>query len=651
MVDENTRDRYHLGVGSTMVVGQSGASLEQVPSQFTAPDGLRSFRQRLRVVGIAKSVSSDPSWTPSSGFYAKYGAHMPQLVNIFADLRGGSAAVPRFGDEVAKILGHPVNVQDSNDLFGIRKATNVTAFERDGLLLFALAALLGGGVLVGQALARAVSASAVDLPTWRAIGADRALAVRALVCPAFLTATIGVLTTFVVAVAVSGQFPLGTARDYDLDLGLHVDGLVVGLAALGAFLGILLIAFVAAWWRVTRRERAEVTPSAVDRLVAPMSGSPALMIGARLAGEPGRGRRAVPVRSALIGAIAGVLGVVACLTFRAGIQDAIAQPRRSGVVWDFGIAAGGGAIPDRTLRTVADDTDVRDALQATWHRAVPIDGHPVPVFATRAVNGDIPFVMLHGRRPRGADELALAPTTLRELHLTIGDRVRVGSGDGGAARVVGVVLLPATSHTDYDQSAWMTRAGLARATAPGQDESPAEDYLLVRWRPGTDVAAAQRRITRIAGNELFPIPATLPSAVVDLGRIRDLPIALALFFGLLACATVAHTLVTTVRRRRHDLAVLRSMGFTRRQTRLAITWQATLLALVGIIVGVPLGIAAGRFAWRWLADDFPLAYVPPLAWLAVAAVAAIAVALANLLAVGPAHVATRIRPAETLRTE
>ena len=93
------------------------------------------------------------------------------------------------------------------------------------------------------------------------------------------------------------------------------------------------------------------------------------------------------------------------------------------------------------------------------------------------------------------------------------------------------------------------------------------------------------------------------------------------------------------------------MGFTRRQTRLAITWQATLLALVGIIVGVPLGIAAGRFAWRWLADDFPLAYVPPLAIAAVAAVAVIAVALANLLAAGPAHVATRIRPAETLRAE
>ena len=69
------------------------------------------------------------------------------------------------------------------------------------------------------------------------------------------------------------------------------------------------------------------------------------MIGARLAGEPGRGRRAVPVRSALVGAIAGVIGVVGCLTFRAGIQDAVHEPQRSGVVWDFVLAAGEAAGP------------------------------------------------------------------------------------------------------------------------------------------------------------------------------------------------------------------------------------------------------------------------------------------------------------------
>jgi hypothetical protein len=59
----------------------------------------------------------------------------------------------------------------------------------------------------------------------------------------------------------------------------------------------------------------------------------------------------------------------------------------------------------------------------------------------------------------------------------------------------------------------------------------------------------------------------VPSDVIDLGNLATMPMLLAAFFGLLGCATVAHALVTTVRRRRYDLAVLRAMGFTRPQAR------------------------------------------------------------------------------------
>ncbi len=178
-----------------MVLGQEVQPGEEIPPQFQPVDGATSFRQRMHVVGIAKSVSSDLSWTPSSGFYAKYGSHMPSLVNEFVDLRDGRAGIAAFSQRVNRILGHPVNVEDTYDLYGIRKALNVTDLERDGLLLFALAALLGGGVLVGQALVRTVSASAADLPTWRAMGADRPLALRALVIPAILSAVVGAITT------------------------------------------------------------------------------------------------------------------------------------------------------------------------------------------------------------------------------------------------------------------------------------------------------------------------------------------------------------------------------------------------------------------------------------------------------------------------
>ena len=133
--------------------------------------------------------------------------------------------------------------------------------------------------------------------------------------------------------------------------------------------------------------------------------------------------------------------------------------------------------------------------------------------------------------------------------------------------------------------------------------------------------------------------------------MRSLPLTLGVFFALLASATVAHALVTTVRRRRQELAVMRSIGLTRRQSRIAIAWQATIIAVAGVIVGVPLGIVTGRLLWRRLASDFPIAYVPPLALLAVLLVVPAAILLANLLAALPARSAARIRPAEALRTE
>ncbi len=381
---------------------------------------------------------------------------------------------------------------------------------------------------------------------------------------------------------------------------------------------------------------------------------PALLIGSRLATEAGRGRRAVPVRSALIGAIVGVLGVVGCLTFRSGLSDVVHDPQRSGIVWDAGVA-GVGVLPPETVRAVSNDKAVAASYDALWARAIKINGTPTPTFGTKPMKGDIQLVVLAGHAPRTATEIALAPTTMKRLGLHIGDRVRVGAAATQNVRVVGKALLPETSHTSYDQSGWMTADGLA-STLPADSAASGdftEDYLLLRWKPHTDTQAALGRFQKLAGpDEPFDTAgATLPTGVAVLGDLRVLPFSLAIFFALLAIATVAHALVTTVRRRRADLAILRSIGFTKRDSRVAIAWQATLLAVAGLVVGVPLGILAGRLAWKQLANSFPLVYAPPLAILSILLIVPIALIIANALAAGPAHAATRIHPASVLRTE
>jgi len=503
-------------------------------------------------------------------------------------------------------------------------------------------------VLVGQALVRAVTAGAADAPTWRAMGASRAMLVRGMVVPTTIVAGVGALTTVVVAIALSPRFPSGAIRQFELDIGVHADWPVLLAFAFALAFAVLLTATVTAWWRTGRAEHEVSKPSTVGDWAARAGMSPALVVGARLAVEPGRGRRAVPVRSALVGAIAGVLGVVACFTFRAGIDDALAQPKRSGIVWSSYMVSVGDPFDAQTLDKVTSIPGARAVNEALWVRALNVNGAPTPTFAIQHVAGDMPVVVLSGRAPIAKDEIAFAPTTMKAVGAKIGERVTVA--DGRRARVVGKVLLPETSHTAYDQSALMTRGAVDDILAANPPTGPEDvwDFALVRWAPGTE-AKGDAKLQALDAD--FVAPATLPSAVSELHSLRVLPLVLAVFFGLLAIATVAHALVTTVRRRRHDLAIMRSFGFTARQSRVSIAWQATLLAIAGVVVGVPLGLIAGRTIWRWLPNDYPVVYVPPIELVAILLVIPAALLVVNAIAVAPARSAARIRPAEALRVE
>jgi putative ABC transport system permease protein len=67
--------------------------------------------------------------------------------------------------------------------------------------------------------------------------------------------------------------------------------------------------------------------------------------------------------------------------------------------------------------------------------------------------------------------------------------------------------------------------------------------------------------------------------------------------GLLLAVTLIHGLVSSVRARRRDLAVLQAIGFVRSQTRRTVMWEATTLALGGLLVGIPLGVIGANVAW------------------------------------------------------
>jgi putative ABC transport system permease protein len=96
---------------------------------------------------------------------------------------------------------------------------------------------------------------------------------------------------------------------------------------------------------------------------------------------------------------------------------------------------------------------------------------------------------------------------------------------------------------------------------------------------------------------------------------------------------------------------LRALGFNRRQVAETLASEATALSLVAIVLGLPLGIALGRWGWRTVADRLGLVSPSVVPLLATAGAAALLLAVANVVAAVPARRAMRVRPAEALRAE
>jgi ABC-type lipoprotein release transport system permease subunit len=167
--------------------------------------------------------------------------------------------------------------------------------------------------------------------------------------------------------------------------------------------------------------------------------------------------------------------------------------------------------------------------------------------------------------------------------------------------------------------------------------------------PGADIDALDKRMAAAGGERDGQWPGLSVAAIDNLETVRYLPSYLAVFLALLGTGALAHTLVSTVRRRSHDLAVLRALGLTRRGARAVIAWQATTIGVVAVVLGMPLGILLGRIVWHVIATSTPIVYVAPSIGLATLLVAPVTLLLVNVLALWPGRAGSRLRPAVALR--
>jgi ABC-type lipoprotein release transport system permease subunit len=128
-------------------------------------------------------------------------------------------------------------------------------------------------------------------------------------------------------------------------------------------------------------------------------------------------------------------------------------------------------------------------------------------------------------------------------------------------------------------------------------------------------------------------------------------VVLASLLAIIGLAAIAHFLVTMVRRRRRDLAVLRSLGYTRPQVAATARWQATILVLVAVTVGAPLGFLVGKWTWSIAAGVLGVAQDVSIPAVPLLLIVPATVLVANVVAAVPARAAGRVAPSTALRTE
>jgi predicted lysophospholipase L1 biosynthesis ABC-type transport system permease subunit len=278
-----------------------------------------------------------------------------------------------------------------------------------------------------------------------------------------------------------------------------------------------------------------------------------------------------------------------------------------------------------------------------------IAGGTVLGFAERGPDG-FAFVIVDGRRPVGADEVALGAKTMRRAHVGIGDRIRVSDR---SVRVVGQAVFPVTDDgypladgALFDDKGFVA-AGLDQASGLG---SSGFNTYAVKLRPGSDRDAAIDRLRALNRDE-DPLLTRTPAEVDQLEQLDRLPMILATFLALVALLALGHALVLTVRHRRSDLAITRTIGLTTGQTARTVAWQATTLGVVGGVIGLPIGLVLGRMVWAAVARGYGIADDPAWPWPVLVLAIPVVVALANALAWWPGRRAARLRPAEILHAE
>jgi hypothetical protein len=521
----------------------------------------------------------------------------------------------------------------------IRRAVDA---EGRGLWLLAGVAALAAIAVLGQLITRQVRLSAAERERLTAIGCTDGQLFAESLGLAAVPIIVGCVVGAALAVIPSGVFPFGFVRRLEPTTGVRFDATVL-LAGAALFLAALVL-WTAAALTLHRWTSHPVHPSTAVEQIATRTTS-ASATGLRFAFTR-RGRDRGSARAAVTGVLLTVAGLVGAITFGISLDRLVHDPVRFGSNYDVAFGDNGaGSLPTGLREALDSDPGVASLmLYANDHARV--GGTTVPVLGMEAVRGDGTPTVVSGRLPASEDEIAFGRVTARAVGAHVGGTLTLTGTNGPEQfRVTGIVIVPGFGANDgMGEGGIVTEAGLDRV-----DDAASFTGAAVRLKPGTTLTELATRLPIAA--QAGPTVSFQPPAIVNVARIRAIPFVLAVLLGALALLTIVHVMITSLRSRQRDLAVLRALGADRPWVTRAVHWEATVFTLLPLAIGIPLGVIAGRTVFTVFADSMGALDAAAIPFALVAAVAAVFMVLANVIAAVPAHRARRILPAVDLNTE
>ncbi len=676
-----------LHIGSTARVGFNSDAQLLTPSCCSLKADPPKVEVTVRLVGIVVFASTvvqddvDALGSQVALFTPALTREAAQCCATYSStalqVDGGTQQVAVVSSEVDHLIGKGLAAAGAGAGAGgpslaVSTAERAIRPEAIALGVFGGIAALAALLIALQVIGRQLRLGADELGALRALGAGPVMTVSDGLIGILGAVVVGSLLAVAIAVGLSPLSPIGPVRPVYPTPGVAFDWTVLGLGVLVLIIGLgtlsVLLAYRAAPHRVAGRRRAAVErASSVVRAAASSGLSAPAVAGIRFALEPGRGRNAVPVRSAILGAALAIAVVTGTFTFGSSLDTLVSHPALYGWNWNYMELSGFTGdedLPQHQTATLLGHDQYVSGFTGVYFDSLKIDDHTVPVLGA-SPDAAVQPPLLSGHGFDKANQVVLGATTLAQLHKHVGDAVTVSNGVTKPTRltIVGTATMPAIGtqkpHLEMGTGALLAYK-LIPATARNLQEStiPGPNAFFIRVRSGANPTLALRSLQRI--NKTLDASPDSSGGVVgvlrpaEIANYRSIGTIPALLGGALAAGAVVAlglTLVASVRRRRRDLALLKTLGFTQRQLAATVAWQSTVAIGLGSVIGVPLGIVVGRTLWELFARNIHAVPAPSVPVLSVVLIALGALVLANMVAAIPGRIAARTPTALILRAE